>query len=98
MAERVERWLTTILSADVAEYNRLMRADEDATLALLARCRDLAAVGIGEPDFEDVLRQGLAQRPYLIDMLVRISRAHALTVAELAIICRGAPLQSFLDG
>jgi class 3 adenylate cyclase len=27
MAERVERRLTTILAADVAEYSRLMRAD-----------------------------------------------------------------------
>jgi len=29
MVERVERRLTTILAADVAEYSRLMRADED---------------------------------------------------------------------
>ena len=35
MAERVERRLTTILAADIAEYSRLMRADEDATMALL---------------------------------------------------------------
>ena len=48
MAERVERRLTTILAADVAEYSRLMRADEDATLALLTRCRDLAAALIAE--------------------------------------------------
>ncbi len=46
MAERVERRLTTILAADIAEYSRLMRADEDATLALLTRCRDLAAARI----------------------------------------------------
>ena len=39
MAERVERRLTTILAADVAEYSRLMRADEDGTLAALAACR-----------------------------------------------------------
>jgi adenylate cyclase len=37
--ERVERRLTTILAADVAEYSRLMRADEDATLAALTDCR-----------------------------------------------------------
>src|SRR5207253_4591945 len=39
MAERVERRLTTILAADVAEYSRLMRADEDGTLASLTACR-----------------------------------------------------------
>jgi adenylate cyclase len=48
MAERVERRLTTILAADVAEYSRLMRADEDATLSLLTRCRDIAAARIAE--------------------------------------------------
>jgi class 3 adenylate cyclase len=32
MAERAERRLTTILAADVAEYSRLMRDDEDGTL------------------------------------------------------------------
>lgn len=39
MAEQAERRLTTILAADVAEYSRLMRADEDATLAALTACR-----------------------------------------------------------
>src|SRR5713101_3418044 len=39
MADRVERRLTTILAADVAEYSRLMRADEDNTLAALTACR-----------------------------------------------------------
>jgi adenylate cyclase len=48
MAERIERRLTTILSADVVEFSRLMRADEDATLALLTRCRDIAAARITE--------------------------------------------------
>jgi adenylate cyclase len=48
MAERIERRLTTILAADVAEYSRLMRADEDAALALLTRCRDIAAARIAE--------------------------------------------------
>ena len=33
MAETVERRLSAILSADVASYARLMRADEDGTLA-----------------------------------------------------------------
>ena len=39
MAERAERRLTTILAADVAEYSRLMGADEDGTLAALTACR-----------------------------------------------------------
>jgi class 3 adenylate cyclase len=39
MAERGERRLTTILAADVAEYSRQMRADEDGTLAALTACR-----------------------------------------------------------
>jgi len=37
--ERVERRLTTILAADVAEYSRLMRGAEDETLAALTACR-----------------------------------------------------------
>ncbi len=39
MAERAERRLVTILAADIAEYSRLMRTDEDATLAALGACR-----------------------------------------------------------
>src|SRR5215467_12729615 len=39
MAEHIERRLTTVLAADVAEYSRLMRADEDGTLAALTACR-----------------------------------------------------------
>jgi adenylate cyclase len=39
MAERVGRRLTTILAADVSEYSRLMRADEDGTLAVLTARR-----------------------------------------------------------
>ena len=38
-AEAAERRLTTILAADVAEYSRLMRADEDGTLATLTAAR-----------------------------------------------------------
>jgi adenylate cyclase len=41
MAERVERRLTTILAADVAEYSRLMRADEDGTLSRFTACREV---------------------------------------------------------
>ena len=39
MADQVERRLTTILAADVAEYSRLMRADEVGTLVTFAACR-----------------------------------------------------------
>jgi adenylate cyclase len=39
LAERAERRLTTILAADIAEYSRLMRADEDATMRALGACR-----------------------------------------------------------
>src|SRR5215831_5829704 len=39
MAEHIERRLTTVLAADVAEYSRLMRADEDPTLTALTDCR-----------------------------------------------------------
>ncbi len=39
LAERAERRLTTILAADIAEYSRLMRADEDATMRALHACR-----------------------------------------------------------
>src|SRR5262252_3798800 len=48
MAEPVERRLTTILAADVAEYSRLMRADEDGTLAALTACRAIIAKLIAE--------------------------------------------------
>jgi len=39
VVERAERRLTTILAADIAEYSRLMRADEDATMRALGACR-----------------------------------------------------------
>ncbi len=48
MVERVERRLTTILAADVAEYSRLMRADEDGTLAVLTACRTILDALIAE--------------------------------------------------
>jgi adenylate cyclase len=48
MAERAERRLVTILAADVAEYSRLMRADEDATLAALGACRRVIDARIAE--------------------------------------------------
>ncbi len=39
--ERVQRKLTTILAADVEEYSRLMRADEEATLKSLGEFRNI---------------------------------------------------------
>jgi adenylate cyclase len=40
-AQAPKRRLAAILSADVAGYTRMMRADEAATLAALKRCREL---------------------------------------------------------
>jgi adenylate cyclase len=48
MADRVERRLTTFLAADVAEYSRLMHADEDGTLAALTACRAIVDTLIAE--------------------------------------------------
>jgi TolB-like protein len=48
MAERVERRLTTIFAADVAEYSQLMRADEDGTLAALTACRAIIDALVAE--------------------------------------------------
>ena len=48
MADRMERRLTTILAADVAEYSRLMRADEEATLSALAACRAIIDAFVAE--------------------------------------------------
>lgn len=48
MAERVERRLTTILAADIAEYSRLMREDEDATMRALGACRVIVDALIAE--------------------------------------------------
>jgi len=48
VAERAERRLTTILAADIAEYSRLMRADEDATMRALHACRAVIDALIAE--------------------------------------------------
>ena len=37
MAEPVERRLVMILAADIVEYSRLMRADEDGAFAALTK-------------------------------------------------------------
>jgi adenylate cyclase len=48
MPRHVERRLTTILAADVAEYSRLMRADEDGTLRGLTECRAIIEALVAE--------------------------------------------------
>jgi len=48
MAERAERRLTTILAADIAEYSRLMRSDEDATMRALGACRAIIDALVAE--------------------------------------------------
>jgi adenylate cyclase len=48
LAQRAERRLTTILAADVAEYSRLMREDEDATMRALTACRSIVDALIAE--------------------------------------------------
>jgi adenylate cyclase len=48
MAESVERRLTTILATDVAEYSRLMRADEAGTLQALTASRAIVDAVIAE--------------------------------------------------
>ena len=48
MPRHVERRLTTILAADIAEYSRLMRADEDATLRGLTACRAIVEALVAE--------------------------------------------------
>jgi hypothetical protein len=40
MASRVERHLCVIFAADVAGYSRLMRSDEEGTLAQLVKARE----------------------------------------------------------
>ena len=40
----VERRLVAILAADVVGYSQMMEADEEGTLALLDRCRDVLNV------------------------------------------------------
>jgi adenylate cyclase len=48
MPRHVDRRLTTILAADVAEYSRLMRADEEATLSGLTNARTIIEALIAE--------------------------------------------------
>jgi hypothetical protein len=86
VAERVERRLTKILAADVAEYSRLMRADEDRTFALLTRCRDLATARIAEHRGRIANTAGdavLAEFPSVAD---GVSCALAIQEAEISLL------------
>src|SRR6185436_5988337 len=46
------RKLTTILSADVAEFSRMMRADEDATYRALRSCRWWPTIKAGSSEVQ----------------------------------------------
>jgi class 3 adenylate cyclase len=81
--QRFERRLTTIPAADVAGYSRLMRADKDATLALLTRCRDFTAARIAEhraatlgqlgrtAEAKDALEKAISIGPSAVDSYAR---------------------------
>ena len=73
MPRHVERRLTTILAADVAEYSRLMRADEDATLRGLTACRAIIDALVAEHRGRIANTAGdalLAEFPSAVDGLV----------------------------
>jgi adenylate cyclase len=53
--ERVERRLAAVLAADIAEYSRLMGADEEGTLARLKAVRK----GIVDPAITAVCTENL---------------------------------------
>ncbi|MFO1026395.1 MAG: adenylate/guanylate cyclase domain-containing protein [Acetobacteraceae bacterium] len=84
MAERIERRLTTILAADVAEYSRLMQADEEATLAALSACRAYIDALIARHQGRIANTAGdsvLAEFPSVADCL-RCALAMQQTIAE----------------
>jgi adenylate cyclase len=73
MPRHVDRRLTTILAADVAEYSRLMRADEDATLRGLTACRAIIEALVAEHRGRIANTAGdalLAEFPSAVDGLV----------------------------
>ena len=73
MARHVERRLTTILSADIAEYSRLMRADEDGTMRGLTACRAVIDALVAEHRGRIANTAGdavLAEFPSVVDGLV----------------------------
>jgi adenylate cyclase len=73
MPRHVERRLTTILAADIAEYSRLMRADEEATLRGLTACRAIIDALLAEHRGRLVNTAGdalLAEFPSAVDGLL----------------------------
>ena len=73
MARHVERRLTAILSADIAEYSRLMRADEDGTMRGLTACRAVIDALVAEHRGRIANTAGdavLAEFPSVVDGLV----------------------------
>ena len=94
MPRHVERRLTTILAADVAEYSRLMRADEDATLRGLTACRAIIDALVAEHRGRIANTAGdafLAEFPSAVDGLVcaiAIQRAINKQNEEFAPECR----------
>jgi adenylate cyclase len=83
MAPSVERKLTTILSADVAGYSRLMSGDEAGTLATLTSYREIVAGLVADHRGRVVNTAGdsmLAEFPSVVNAVecaVRIQRALA---------------------
>ncbi len=69
-AERAQRRLTTVLSADAVGFSRLMAADEMGTVRLLAECRQLLGDTIGQYGGRVVDAPGdnvLAEFPSVVD-------------------------------
>jgi adenylate cyclase len=69
-AERAQRRLTTILSADAVGFSRLMAADEMGTVRLLGECRQLLGDTIGQYAGRVVDTPGdnlLAEFPSVVD-------------------------------
>src|ERR1051325_227845 len=90
MPRHVERRLTTILSADVAEYSRLMRADEDGTMRGLTACRAVIDALVAEHRGRVANTAGdavLAEFPSVVDGLlcaIAIQRGIARLYEDLA--------------
>lgn len=73
MPRHVERRLTTILAADIAEYSRLMHTNEDGTLRGLTACRAIIEALVAEHRGRIANTAGdavLAEFPSAVDGLV----------------------------
>lgn len=73
MAKHVNRRLTTILAADIAEYSRLMRADEDETMQGLTAIREIVELRVTDHHGRIANTAGdsvLAEFPSVVDGLV----------------------------